>query len=191
MSQRDQEKAWIRKALMGDGESFEALVFSCQTKAYNLALRYMRNPEDAADALQESMLKVYRNLKGFKGESSFDTWVYRIVVNTCNDMLKKRNNRAEVQTSVQQYDTELVREIPDGRAASPEEALLQKEEGGRILRCLDLLPEEYRVILILRDVQGFAYEEISRILDCNPGTVKSRISRARQRFRELYTGLER
>ena len=89
MMPRAGENELIRKALMGDDESFEALLFSCRTKAYNLAFRYLKNHEDASDALQESFIKIYRNLAGFKGESSFDTWVYRIVVNTCNDMIKK------------------------------------------------------------------------------------------------------
>lgn len=89
MTLRAAETELIRKALRGDDESFEALIFSCRSKAYNIAFRYLRNHEDASDALQESFIKIYRNLAGFKGESSFDTWVYRIVVNTCNDMIKK------------------------------------------------------------------------------------------------------
>ena len=94
MTPKAAENELIRKALMGDDESFEALLFSCRTKAYNLAFRYLKNHEDASDALQESFIKIYRNLAGFKGESSFDTWVYRIVVNTCNDMIKKNKGKA-------------------------------------------------------------------------------------------------
>ena len=185
MTPRAGENELIRKALMGDDESFEALLFSCRTKAYNLAFRYLKNHEDASDALQESFIKIYRNLAGFKGESSFDTWVYRIVVNTCNDMIKKNKSRPETESLFKENDEEYTMDIPDS-SSSPEQVLIHKEDGEYIVWCLNQLPEEHREILILRDIQGFHYEEISQILNCGIGTVKSRISRARHRFREIY-----
>lgn len=189
MTLRAAETELIRKALRGDDESFEALIFSCRSKAYNIAFRYLRNHEDASDALQESFIKIYRNLAGFKGESSFDTWVYRIVVNTCNDMIKKNKSRPETESLFKEREEEYTLDIPDSSGA-PEQVLLRKEDGDFILWCLNQLPEEHREILILRDIQGFHYEEISDILHCSIGTVKSRISRARHRFREIYTNQE-
>jgi len=177
----------IEKAKKGDEESFETLILSCKGKAYSIAYRYLRNEEDAMDALQESFIKIFRGLKGFNGESQFDTWVYRIVVNTCNDFIRKQKSRPQTEELFrnQESDEEYEIQIADSRD-NPEERLEQKELGQYIMECLEKLKEEYREILILRDINGFSYEEISKILNCNEGTVKSRISRARQKLKEIY-----
>lgn len=179
------EKVLIRKAVMGDEASFETLIFSCKGKAYNIAFRYLHNQEDALDALQESFIKIYRNLSKFNHESSFDTWVYRIVVNTCNDMLKKSKNRPQTEGMHKDNDGEYVMEIPD-YTNLPENRLLEKESASHLMHCLEQLAVEQKEIILLRDIQGFSYEEISKILQCSIGTVKSRISRARQKLREIY-----
>jgi len=170
------ERELIKKAKKGDEESFEALILSCKGKAYNVAFRYMGNEDDAYDAIQESFIKIYRHLDKFNEQSRFDTWVYRIVVNTCNDMLRK-NKRENHE--------EIVIEIPD-KDPGPAELLERKEESGYILQCLNSLGTEHREVLILRDIKGFAYDEIAGILDCSMGTVKSKISRARQKLKEVY-----
>jgi len=185
MAISDYEQALIKKAVSGDEASFEALIFSCKGKAYNIAFRYLRNQEDAMDALQESFIKIFRHLGKFNGESSFDTWVYRIVVNTCNDMLKKSKKRTEPLAFYNQKEESHQWEIPDTELL-PDERLIQKEKSTYILDCLEKIPIEQKEILILRDIQGFSYEEIAVILKANVGTVKSRLSRARLKLREVY-----
>lgn len=183
----EREKILIQKAKMGDEKSFEALILGCQGRAYNIALRYLRNEEDALDALQDSFLKIYRHLNKFKEDSRFDTWVYRIVVNTCNDILRKNSN-SKITDSIYKIDEdekEMVIDIPD-TSGSPEEVIVKKEKSDYILLCLEKLNTDQKEVILLRDIQGFSYEEISDILQCSIGTVKSRINRSRLRLREIY-----
>ena len=177
----------IQKAKKGDERSFESLILGCQSKAYNIALRYMKNEEDALDALQESFIKILRHLNSFKEDSRFDTWVYRIVVNTCNDMLRKNSNQKITDSIFRTEDEkETVFEIPD-KSGSPEEVFDQKEKTEHIISCLEKQNREQKEIIILRDVHGFSYDEISGILDCSIGTVKSRIRLA---FGKLRAALD-
>jgi len=184
------EAELIRRAKKGCTESFETLILSCKEKAYNIALRYMKNEEDALDVLQESFIKIFRHLPKFNEQSRFDTWVYRIVVNSCNDMLRK-NSKISYSDNVYKSDEDedVALEIADN-APGPEKMLERKEDSKYILDCLNKLKDEHREIVVLRDINGFSYEEISEILDCSIGTVKSKISRAREKFREIYLGVE-
>jgi len=186
MGMDEREKALIQKAKMGDEKSFEALILGCQGRAYNIALRYLHNEEDALDALQESFIKIYRHLNKFKEDSRFDTWVYRIVVNTCNDILRKNSN-SKITDSINKIDDEkeAVIDIPD-TSSSPEEVIVKKEKTDYILQCLEKLNTDQKEVILLRDIQGFTYEEFSDILQCSIGTVKSRINRSRLRLREIY-----
>ncbi|MBE6033827.1 MAG: sigma-70 family RNA polymerase sigma factor [Clostridiales bacterium] len=181
----EKERLLIKKAKEGDEGSFETLILSCKGKAYNIALRYVKNENDAMDILQESFIKIFRHLDKFNEESKFETWVYRIVVNACNDFLRKNKNKYNQLSLLSKEDEEMEMDIPDS-TPSPEELLLKKEHGAYILDCLEKIPIEHKKILILRDIKGFAYEDISEILDCSIGTVKSRISRARNNLKEVY-----
>ena len=185
MTINDYEKVLIKKAIMGDEASFETLIFSCKGKAYSIAFRYLRNREDAMDVLQESFIKIYRHLGKFNFESSFDTWVYRIVINSCNDLLKKNKTRPPSESIYKDYEANYAVEIAD-KGLLPDEKLIKKEESEYILECLDKLQQEQKEILILRDIHGFSYEEISELLKMNSGTVKSRISRARENLKRIY-----
>lgn len=185
MSSDLSEKQLIQKAKMGDEKSFESLILGCQSKAYNIAIRYLKNEEDAMDALQESFIKIFRHLKSFKEDSRFDTWVYRIVVNTCNDILRKNSTRKTTDSIFRsEDDKETMIEIPDS-SGSPEEMFDKKEKSEFIVACMDKLSQDQREIIILRDIQGFSYDEISEILKCSVGTVKSRINRSRLKLREI------
>ncbi|MBQ2868150.1 MAG: sigma-70 family RNA polymerase sigma factor [Firmicutes bacterium] len=179
------EKELIALAKAGDERSFELLIEQCKTKAYNIALRYLRNEEDAMDALQESFIKIYRHLESFREGSKFDTWVYRIVVNTCNDMLRKNHGApVEYLNRSDEEEEEYTLELPD-TDPGPQDALLQKEQAKLILDALDQLKPDQKEVVILRDIQGFAYEEIAEMLNCSMGTIKSRINRSRSRLREI------
>lgn len=185
MSADLREKQLLQKAKMGDENSFESLILSCQNKAFNIAIRYLKNEDDAMDALQESFIKIFRHLSSFKEDSRFDTWVYRIVVNTCNDMLRKNSNQKITDSIFKTEDEkETVIEIPDV-SGSPEEVFNKKEKTEHIISCLEKLSQEQKEIIVLRDIHGFSYEEISKMLDCSIGTVKSRINRSRLRLREI------
>lgn len=184
-SDLEREKQLIMKAKMGDENSFESLISGCQRKAYNIAYRYMNNEEDAMDALQESFIKVFRHLSSFKEDSRFETWVYRIVVNTCTDMLRKNSSQKITASIYRQIDEEeTVLEIPD-RSGSPEEIFEKNQKTEHIISCLERLNPDQKEIIVLRDIHGFSYEEISGILACSIGTVKSRINRSRLRLREI------
>lgn len=186
MPENQSEQYLIKKAQEGDEKSFEALISGCHKKAYNIAFRYLRNEQDALDAIQESYIKIFRSLINFKGESKFDTWVYRIVVNTCNDILRKNSKLKNTDSIYQTKDEkETVLEIPDLTQA-PENIVDRQEEANILLECLKKLNQNQKEIIILRDIQGFTYEEISDILQCTTGTVKSRLSRSRLKLREIY-----
>ncbi len=178
------EQALIEKARSGDEASFEQLIEGCKTRAYNTALRYLKNEEDAMDALQESFIKIFRHIGNFKGNSKFDTWVYRIVVNSCKDFIKKNEKQKnDISLHKQGEDGEGILEIPD-YSCLPEKVLESKVTGSILLDCLEKIPLEQKEIIILRDIQGFTYAEISEILDCSIGTVKSRINRSRQKLKQ-------
>ncbi|MBQ4576316.1 MAG: sigma-70 family RNA polymerase sigma factor, partial [Firmicutes bacterium] len=133
------EKELIALAKAGDERSFELLIEQCKTKAYNIALRYLRNEEDAMDALQESFIKIYRHLESFREGSKFDTWVYRIVVNTCNDMLRKNHGApVEYLNRSDEEEEEYTLELPD-TDPGPQESLLRKEQAKLILDALDYI----------------------------------------------------
>lgn len=186
MANNLEEARIIKRAKNGSESDFETLILSCQGKAYSIAYRYLNNQEDAMDALQESLIKAYRSLATFKGNSSFQTWIYRIVVNTCYDMLRKKKSRIQAESLYKSDgDEEYMIELPD-QDKGPEELALDREESRDIFRVLEMLPLDQKEIILLRDVEGYSYEEIVDILSITMGTVKSRISRARLRLRELY-----
>ncbi|MDR0570201.1 MAG: sigma-70 family RNA polymerase sigma factor [Clostridiales Family XIII bacterium] len=179
-------KDLIEKASKGDEHSFEALILSCKQKAWNMALQYMRNENDAMDVMQEVFIKIFRKLKEFKGDCRFDTWVYRITVNACMDMLRKRSRALRRDAAYYEdigggYGGELV-----SRAHGPEESLSDKELSEELLKCVERLPLVHREVIVMRDIRNLSYEEISDILEMPLGTVKSRINRARNSLKEMW-----
>ncbi|MGI6344479.1 MAG: sigma-70 family RNA polymerase sigma factor [Bacillota bacterium] len=176
----------VERFRQGDQSAFELLVIRYEQTVYNLAYRLTGNQEDAFDLAQEAFLKVYRSLRRFRGQSAFSTWIYRIVTNCFYDQVRKQKRRASIAFSldaaIPTEEGELNREWPS-LEAGPEDISLQQELA-RVVQAalLDLTPE-YRLALVLRDLHGYTYDEIARITDCNLGTVKSRISRARSALR--------
>ena len=175
-----EESRLIHRAVKGDASAFNELMGLHEKRMYAVALRMCGNVEDAQDCLQEAMLRVYRSISGFKEESSFATWVYRITMNACLDELRRRKKRPSTS-----LDTMLEAGwSPVDTGDTPERYALRKEVRGTIQRFIGELPEEMRAAVVLRDIQGYAYDEIASILGTNVGTVKSRISRAREKLRE-------
>ena len=184
----DSEKLWLARSREGDVPSFEKLIERHHRKTYNIALRMMHDPEDARDATQEALIKAFRGIQSFRDDSDFSTWLYRIVVNTCKDELRKKSRSAAVsleQGWVTESGFEPI-ELAD-ESMSPETVLERKGVREQIHQAMRALPESNRTALILRDVQGFTYEDIGGLLNCPVGTVKSRINRGRQLLRELLT----
>lgn len=179
---REQEAEIIRRVQSGDTEAYEALVTEYQKNVYNLALRMTGNPEDAADMSQEAFIKAYSSLALFRGDSKFSVWLYRIVSNVCLDHLRRQSRRQTLSLSVEDDEGDEAQiDIPD-LSQSPEELLERQLTREAVRRGLDSLPPAQRQILLLREIQGLSYEEISAALNIDEGTVKSRISRARKKL---------
>ncbi|WZL74667.1 sigma-70 family RNA polymerase sigma factor [Clostridiaceae bacterium 35-E11] len=180
------EKSLIEKSKQGDIESFEILIKDQQKLVFNIAYRMLGNVEDAKDAAQETFIKAYKSLHNFKGTASFSTWLYRIATNTCFDALRKRKAQCHYSYDkpIETEEGQIVRNIPDTHDL-PEEIVEKREFKKNMQNAIHTLPEHHRMVIILRDVKGFSYEQISEILDCSQGTVKSRISRARNALKHV------
>ena len=183
---REEEAKIIRAVLDGNTNAFEDLVLEYQDRVYHIALKMTSSQEDAFDLSQETFLKAYRTLGSFRGESGFGSWLYRMCANLCIDFLRKRKRRGQEQILSLDETDEVgrPRELPDLRY-EPQRELERKEQRVRVREGLRRLPEEQRLILILRDVEGLSYQEISETLSIELGTVKSRIYRARARLAAL------
>ena len=179
---REQEETCIRQILNGDVNAFEGLVTAYEKNADNLALRMLGDPQDAEDVTQEAFLKAYQSLSSFRLDSRFSVWLYRIVSNLCLDQLRRRQRRPEQSLTVENDEgEEAQQDVPDENF-SPEALLERKLTREAVRRGLDALPDEQRQILLLRELEGMSYEEIGQALSLEPGTVKSRIFRARKRL---------
>ncbi|HOJ80894.1 MAG TPA: sigma-70 family RNA polymerase sigma factor [Clostridiales bacterium] len=182
------ERLLISKAKAGDVEAFEQLIEAYQKKVYNLALRMTGNQDDAADLAQEAFIRVFRSISGFKEQSSFSTWVYRITTNVCLDEIRKRKNRKviSIDEEIHMDDGEIKRQVISEEPL-PDELAEREELRSIVNAAINSLPEDQRIVLTLRDLNGLSYDEIAKILDCPGGTVKSRINRARQALRNVLS----
>lgn len=179
------DKELIKRFRNNDESAFEELVLRYQKKIYNTVLRMLSNLDDTSDITQEIFIKVYQNLRKFKGQSSFSTWLFSIAANHCRDELRKRQKELKSSSfdSIAEKRKETEKVSDNNSNYQPEEKSLQNEEFRDIEIALSKLSIEYRETLILRDIQGFTYDEISNILNLPAGTVKSRLSRARRKLR--------
>ena len=175
------ENEIIRSVLRGNVNDFEKLVTAYEKNVYNIALKMVGDPEDAADMTQETFIKAYRALSGFRGDSKFSSWLYRIASNVCLDFLRSRSRHPQVSLSTVDEDDRATFELPDMRQ-NPEEQLMKKLGMEAVRRGLEQLPEQQRQILVLRELGGLSYAELAQTLGLEEGTVKSRIFRARKRL---------
>ena len=175
------ENEIIRSVLRGNVNDFEKLVTAYEKNVYNIALRMVGDPDDAADMTQETFIKAYRALSGFRGDSKFSSWLYRIASNVCLDFLRSRSRHPQVSLSTVDEDDRATFELPDMRQ-NPEEQLMKKLGMEAVRRGLEQLPEQQRQILVLRELGGLSYAELAQTLGLEEGTVKSRIFRARKRL---------
>ncbi len=163
----------VRRYLDGDSDAFGTLVQRHQVRVYNVALRVLGDPDDARDAAQDAFLTLVRKLSQFRGDAAFTTWMHRITVNACYDILRKRR-RQPMLRMVSDADDPIPERLPpvDDHADATVGSI-------DVARALQQIPEEYRVVLVLADVQDLPYEQIARVLDVPIGTVKSRVHRGR------------
>ncbi|GAB4424034.1 MAG: sigma-70 family RNA polymerase sigma factor [Anaerolineae bacterium] len=174
----------IKEAQKGSVAAFNQLVMVYQGTAYNVAYRVIGNGDAAADACQDAFLKAYQAIKQYRG-GSFKSWLLRIVTNACYDQLRYKSRRpATSLEDMTENSDDHSEKLIDGEER-PEELVLRGELNEVIQRGINHLPEDQRVVLVLSDVQGFSYQEIAEIVDQPLGTVKSRLSRGRQRLRDF------
>lgn len=176
------EQAIIARATKGETQAFNLLVLQYQDMAYSVAYRMLQDEDAAADVVQDSFIKAFRALAGFQG-GSFRSWLMRIVANTCYDVLRVRQRRATDSLDDLPVEHDHIPQLVD-HAESPESYAERMELNGFIEAGIQALPPQQRLVLVLCDIHGYAYEEIAEIADLPMGTVKSRISRARLRLRD-------
>lgn len=178
-----QEQKWIHAAREGDQNAFAELVRLYEKKVFALTLRMCKNPEDAAEAAQETFLAAWQGLPNFRGDAAFSTWLYRLASNACVDLLR-REGRHRDAAGPSFNDDEVNLEVPD-TAASPHDLAERAELRAQVEAGLAALSPEHREVLVLREIHQLSYDEISRILNLDTGTVKSRISRGRRQLRNF------
>lgn len=183
-SRRDDDRELVRRAQKDDKEAFEELVRRHQARVFAVAGGILRNREDVEDIAQQVFLKAYFSLKRFDQRAAFSTWLYKITVNECWDLLRKRKVRPllyEADLSEEQARQYGASEQREEQAQDVSERLGKRQELERLLECLE---ERDRTMLVLKEVQGFSVEEIAEMLGINGNTVKVRLFRARQRITE-------
>lgn len=183
------EKRLIKKASAGNESAFEQLILNYEKPIYAICLRMLGNEQDAYDAAQEVCMKIWRQLHTFKGDSKFSTWLYRIATNQCLDHLRKLKAKKD-DISLYQHNQEDGEEwiLEHSVQENSLEQYIEQEEMKAVLqKGLMELKDEYREMIVLRDLQGHSYEEMSSILGVSQGTIKSRLSRARLKLRQILT----
>ncbi len=175
-----EEKELVQLSKKGDQEAFGLLVNKYKRRLYNLAYGLTQDREMADDLAQEAFIKAYFGLSQFKFKSEFGTWLYRITINLIKDYLRKKARMSK--TWIQDIKENPF--IQDDEMKRKEEEKISEEQRNFVHRFIRALPEKYQIILSLRDIHGFSYDEISKILKISPGTVDSRLHRARKMLRK-------
>ncbi|NMA82776.1 MAG: sigma-70 family RNA polymerase sigma factor [Epulopiscium sp.] len=176
----------LKKVKEGNQTAFEKLILQYEKQVYNIAYRMFYNEADAKDISQEVFLRIYQKIHTFEETSKFSTWLYRITINICIDELRKRKGKEtySIDETYKQEDGEMTKQYKL-QEQGPEEVFLQKERIEALHKGIQKLPEDYKAVIILRDLQNFSYQEIADILSCSLGTVKSRISRGRIQLKNI------
>lgn len=185
------DEVLVRRAQDGDMVAFEELVARHRDKLFGRAMSMMRNEDDATDISQEAWVKGWQRLKQFQGESSFATWMTRIVINLCLDQLRKhKRQRAESIQQMEEDQGGVERQMPTV-TVNPTEGLEKGELRARIDRALNQLSYEHRTVLILHEFEDLEYKEVAKRMQCSIGTVMSRLFYARRRMASLMAGYKR
>ncbi|MEJ1296409.1 MAG: RNA polymerase sigma factor RpoE [Candidatus Sedimenticola sp. (ex Thyasira tokunagai)] len=179
MGERKVDQELVERVQRGDKKAFDLLVLKYQQKVMNLVSRYIRDASETQDVAQEAFIKAYRALPGFRGDSAFYTWLYRIAINTAKNHLVARKRRPPGSD----IDAEMAEQLDSGirlkEMATPEHHALESELADTVRLAIDELPQDLRTAITLRELEGLSYEEIAKAMECPVGTVRSRIFRAR------------
>lgn len=186
------DEALVERAKKGDLDAFEMLVSRYERKVYTIAYRLTGHHEDASDIAQDAFIRVYTRLGDFRGDSSFYTWLTRIVTNACKDELRrrKRQNVTYLDQPVESDDGDMTRQMADEATDGPEQALERREMQSSVQKAIQSLDDHFRMVLVMRDIQGLSYNQIADALGENLGTVKSRLNRARSALKEALESME-
>jgi RNA polymerase sigma-70 factor, ECF subfamily len=170
----ESDEQLVRRHLAGDPVAFSTLVKRHEARLYNVCLRILGSPEDAHDAAQDAFLTMLRKLGQFRGDAAFTTWMHRVAVNACYDMLRKKKREPTLRLIAD--DGENLADNPEPPGPDLAETVAGEVD---VARALARVPEDFRIVLVLADVEDLAYDEIARVLDLPIGTVKSRVHRGR------------
>ena len=177
------DRELVRESRRGDREAFRELVERYQRRILSVASGMVRNREDALELTQETFVKAFENLAKFKGESSFYTWLYRIAVNLAIDH-RRRDRRQPTQSLADRPSggEDLEAGLPDQELNNPYEQTRAKELGRRVSEAIEELTPDHKAVILLREVEGLSYDDISRVMQCSKGTVMSRLHYARKKL---------
>src|SRR5215217_2367482 len=184
-TERECDQMLVDRVRAGDKQAFDMLVAKYQRRLMRLLSRIVHDPAEAEDVVQETFIKAYRALRHFRGESAFYTWLYRIGINTAKNFLVTQGRRAPTSTEA---DAEEAETFDDGEHLrdinTPESMLATKQIAETVNVAMDALPDELRIAITLREIEGLSYDEIAEAMGCPIGTVRSRIFRAREAIAE-------
>jgi RNA polymerase sigma-70 factor (ECF subfamily) len=181
------ETALVERLRRGEGAAFEELLRAHTGRLLAVARRLLGNEEDARDAVQDAFLSAFRSIDRFDGQAALGTWLHRIAVNAALTKLRSRRRHPErpIEELLPTFQEDGHQVRPPRDWPDPSAALLSRETRESVRRHIDELPEEYRTVLLLRDIEGLDTEETARVLGLTPGAVKTRLHRARQALRAL------
>jgi RNA polymerase sigma-70 factor (ECF subfamily) len=184
-TEREIDQLLVERVQRGDKKAFELLVIKYQRKLMRLVSRLIRDQAEAEDVVQEAFIKAYRAIPQFRGESAFYTWLYRIGINTAKNYLVTQGRRAPTSTEADVEEAETFDDADQLRDINtPESMLATKQIAATVNGAMESLPEELRVAISLREIEGLSYDEIADAMSCPIGTVRSRIFRAREAIAE-------
>lgn len=178
----------VKKCQKGHYEAFEELIHKYQQKVYSLCYRYAGNHDDANDLAQEAFIRVYHSINKFHFKSAFSTWLYRVTSNVCLDEMrkKKRNSSVSLDSPLETEEGEMYFHLPDQKY-NPEIMAEQKDVQQIVHNAIQELPREQKITILLREMEGFSYDEMAEVLEVSSGTIKSRLNRARHNLKEILS----
>ncbi len=193
---RAEEHTLVTELKAGSEQAFSLLIAQYSHPVYSLIARSLRDPADAADVTQDVFIKIFRNISSFKGDASLRTWIYRIALHEISNQQrwwcrhKKQELTIDAPQENEDGDAFCLADALAAADASPFDNAVQSELRAHVEAALGSLPESFREVVVLREIEGFGYEEIAEILNCNLGTVKSRLTRGRAALRTLLLSAE-
>lgn len=180
-TERECDQLLVERVQAGDQQAFNLLVVKYQRRLLRLVARLVHDPAEAEDVVQETFIKAYRAMRHFRGDSAFYTWLYRIGINTAKNLLVTQGRRAPTSTEADAEKAEGFDDADNLRDINtPESVLASKQIAFTVNAAMEALPQELRTAIVLREIEGLSYEEISEVMACPIGTVRSRIFRARE-----------